>query len=57
VLAVFSARHWRPFKAYSEYATRCDVGLPETAVTAFVRIDAAATRLATLVDDLLLKDS
>ena len=41
-------------KAYSEYATRTDDGLPETATTAFARIDAAATRMTTLVDDLLL---
>ena len=41
-------------KAYSEYATRSDIPSPDRAATAFVRINAAASRMATLVDDLLL---
>jgi two-component system OmpR family sensor kinase len=41
-------------KAHSEYAARSGEALPEVAVTAFTRIDLAATRMATLVDDLLL---
>lgn len=41
-------------RAYTEFATRSEQALPEIAETAFARIDAAAARMTTLVDDLLL---
>lgn len=41
-------------RAYSEYASRSGDQLLEVAPAAFARIDAAAARMATLVDDLLL---
>jgi two-component system, OmpR family, sensor kinase len=40
--------------AYAEYATRSDETLPDKTATALTRISAAAARMATLVDDLLL---
>lgn len=41
-------------KAYSEFAARSGEALPPNTATALMRIDAAASRMATLVDDLLL---
>lgn len=41
-------------RAFTEYARRDPDPLPEQAGTALVRIDTAARRMATLVDDLLL---
>jgi len=41
-------------RAHAEYAARTGGPLPETTATALARIDAAAIRMAALVDDLLL---